>query len=83
MHSGIFFFNVEQLTSFHEGGWGACGPRAIERGLHWIFYKTEMKNWAVGCGLGWTVLKKVWADYEQLLREVISTFCGQKKKKFF
>ena len=58
-------------------------PRAIERGLHWIFYKTEMKIWAVGCGLGWTVLKKVWADYEQLLREVFSTFCGQKKKNFF
>ena len=58
-----------------------CIPRAIERGLHWIFYKTEMKIWAVGCGLGWPVLKKVWADYEQLLREVFSTFCGQKKKK--
>ena len=56
-------------------------PRAIERGLHWIFYKTEMKFWAVGCGLGWTVLKKVWADYEQLLREVFSTFCGQNEKK--
>ena len=42
----------------------------------------NMKNqfWAVG----WTVLKKVWADYEQLLREVFLTFCGQKiKKKFF
>ena len=49
--------------------------------MQWIFYKTEMKIWAVGCGLGWTVLKKVWADYEQLLREVFSTFCGQKKKK--
>ena len=44
-----------------------------------FFYKTEMKIWAVGCGLGWTVLKKVWVDCEQLLREVISTFCGQKK----
>ena len=33
-----------------------------------------MKIWAVGCGLGWTVLKKVWADYEQLLREVFLTF---------
>ena len=42
-----------------------------------------MKIWAVGCGLGWTVLKKVWADYEQLLREVFSTFCGQKKKENF
>ena len=49
--------------------------------MDWVFYKTELKIWAVGCGLGWTVLKKVWADYEQLLREVISTFCGQKKKK--
>ena len=55
------------------------GPRPIERRLDWVFYKTELKIWAVGCGLGWTVLKKVWADYEQLLREVISTFCGQKK----
>ena len=58
-------------------------PRPIERRLDWVFYKTELKIWAVGCGLGWTVLKKVWADYEQLLREVISTFCGQKKKFFF
>ena len=39
-----------------------------------------MKNqfWAVGCGLGWTVKKKVWTNYEQLLREV---FVGKKKKK--
>ena len=31
-----------------------------------------MKNqfWTVGCGLGWTVKKKVWADYEQILRPV-------------
>ena len=56
-------------------------PRPIERPSDWVFYKTEMKSWAVGCGLGWTVLKKVWAHYEQLLREVFSTFCGQKKKK--
>ena len=55
-------------------------PRPIERRLDWVFYKMEMKIWAVGCGLGWTVLKKVWADYEQLLREVFSTFCG---KNFF
>ena len=32
----------------------------------------DMKNqfWAVGSGLGWTVKKKVWAHYEQLLRPV-------------
>merc|ERR1712086_796058 len=57
-----------------------AAPRPIERRLDWVFYKTEMKIWAVGCGVGWTVLKKVWADYEQLLRVGFSTFCGQKKK---
>ena len=65
----------------YEFGQHRIRPRPIERPLDWVFYKTEMKIWAVGCGLGWTVLKKVWADYEQLLREVFSTFCGQKKKK--
>ena len=55
--------------------------RQENRRLVGHFY--DMKNlfWAVGCGLGWAVGKKVWADYEQLLREVFSTFCGQKKKK--
>ena len=47
------------------------------------FYDMKNRFWAVGCGLGWAVGKKVWADYEQLLREVFSTFCGQKKKKKF
>jgi hypothetical protein len=39
-----------------------------------------MKNqfWAVGCGLGWTVKKKVWADYEQHLRPVFFKFSGAK-----
>ena len=45
------------------------------------FYDMKNRFWAVGCGLGWAVGKKVWADYEQLLREVFSTFCGQKKNK--
>ena len=45
------------------------------------FYDMKRRFWAVGCGLGWSVVKKVWADYEQLLREVFSTFCGQKKYK--
>ena len=45
------------------------------------FYDMKNRFWAVGCGLGWAVGKKVWADYEQLLREVFSTFCGQKKKQ--
>ena len=73
----ILFFNMtfESKVKLHYY------PRPIERRLDWVFYKTEMKIWAVGSGLGWTVLKKVWADYEQLLREVFSTFCGQKKKK--
>ena len=33
---------------------------------------------AVGCGLGWTVKKKVWADYEQLLLPVFKVFMGKK-----
>ena len=41
--------------------------------------------WAVGCGLGWTVGKGIWADSEQLFWVVFSIFHGQKiqKKKFF
>ena len=38
------------------------------------------KSTAVCCGLGWAVGKKVWDDYEQLLREVFSIFCGPKKR---
>ena len=42
----------------------------------------NMKNqfWAVGCRLGWTVKKKVWADYEQLLRPGFLNLYGQKIK---
>ena len=38
-----------------------------------------MKNqfWAVGCGLDWTVKKRGWADYKQLLRPVFSLFRGK------
>jgi hypothetical protein len=40
-----------------------------------------MKNqfWAGGCGLGWSVKKRGWADHEQLLVPVFSLFRGQKK----
>ena len=41
----------------------------------------ENQFWAVGFGLGWTVEKRVWADYDQLLRPVFSLFL--KKEKFF
>ena len=56
--------------------------RQENRRLVGHFYDMKNRFWAVGCGLSWAVGKKVWADYEQLLREVFSTFCGQKKKKF-
>jgi hypothetical protein len=41
----------------------------------------NMKNQflVVGCGLGWTVIKKVWADYEQLFKSVFMS----KKYIFF
>ena len=40
----------------------------------------------LGCrlwGVGWNVKKKVWANYEQLLMAVFSTFCGQRTKQNF
>ena len=85
----IFTWHILHVSTKFEGYYFPCpheetksfSSRPIERRLYWGFYKTEMKIWAVGCGLGWTVLKKVWADYEQLLRVGFSTFCGQKKKK--
>ena len=48
-----------------------------------IISKINSGLWAVGCGLGWTVKKNVWANYEQLLRAFFSTFCGQNKFKSF
>ena len=35
----------------------------------------------LGCGLGWTVKKKVSADFEQLLRPLFFHFFGVKKSK--
>ena len=47
------------------------GVELLKAILH-LFY-------GIGCvGRGWAVLKKVWADYEQLLRPVFSLFRGQK-----
>ena len=39
-----------------------------------MIWKIKFGLWAVGCDLGWTVGKKVWADFEQLLRPVFSLF---------
>ena len=45
----------------------------------------NMKNqfWAVDCGLGWTVKKKVWADHEQLLRPVLKFLWTKMNLEFF
>ena len=43
------------------------------------FYNMKHRFWAVGCGLGWAVGKKVWADYEQLLIGFLN-FLLEKKK---
>ena len=60
------------------------GPnhRQENRRLVGHFYDMKNKFWAVGYGLGWAEGKNVLADYEQLLWEVFSTFCGQKKNLF-
>ena len=44
------------------------------------FYGTEIEIWA-GFGLVGSTKKNIWADYEQLLRLVFSSFRGQKKLK--
>ena len=41
------------------------------------FYGTEIEIWA-GFGPVGNTEKKIWADYEQLLRAVFSCFQGQK-----
>ena len=45
------------------------------------FYGTGIEIWAGFGPVGSTEKKMVWADYEQLSGLVLSTFCGQKKKK--
>ena len=47
------------------------------------FHRIENQFWAVGCGLGWNVGKRVWADYEQLFWAVFSIFHGQFFFDFF
>ena len=66
MHWGNIYSGVmqEPLGPWH---------RQENRRLVGHFYDMKNRFWAVGCGLGCAVLKKVWADY----------FCGQKKKKIF
>ena len=44
------------------------------------FYGTGIEIWA-GFGPVGITEKKVWADYEQLVRSVFLKFHGQKKKK--
>ena len=43
------------------------------------FYGTGIEIWAGIGPIGNAEKKKIWADYEQLLRVVFSCFQGQKK----
>ena len=43
------------------------------------FYGTGIEIWAGFGPVGITEKKKIWADYEQLLRPVFPCFHGQKK----
>ena len=78
--SALFAFNPQAQYWFTRNGLGTihlrrqhvlggegCHPRPIERRLDWVFYKTEMKIWAV-----WAVravrkkkwIWKFWATFE-------------------
>ena len=45
------------------------------------FYRTGIEIWAGLGPVGITEKKTIWADYEQLLRPVFSSFRGQKETK--
>ena len=45
------------------------------------FYGTGIEIWAGLGPVGITEKKTIWADYEQLLRPVFSSFRGQKETK--
>ena len=55
--------------------------RQENRRLVGHFYDMKNRFWAVGCGLGWAVGKKVWADYEQLLIGFLNFLSAKKKKR--
>ena len=44
------------------------------------FYGTGIEIWAGFGPVGITEKTNIWANYEQLLRPVFSSFCGQKIK---
>ena len=52
------------------------GKRTDVWSRDFIIWKINSRLWALGSGLVWTGLwkKRVWADYEQLLRPVFSLF---------
>ena len=70
--------NLERDLNSDVRRWQPRTHRHENRRLVGHFYDMKNQFWAVGCGLGWAVEKMVCADYEQLSREVFSTFCGQK-----
>ena len=43
------------------------------------FYGTGIEIWAGFGPVGITEKKNIWANYEQLLRPVFSSFCGKEK----
>ena len=73
--------NLERDLNSDVRRWQPRTHRQENRRLVGHFYDMKNRFWAVGCGLGWAVGKKVWAYYEQFLTEVFSSFCGQKKIK--
>ena len=73
-------------TIFSKKGEGSlCLTSTDKRTDVWsrdfIIWKINSGQWAVVWAGLWN--KRVWADYEQLLRPVFSLFRGQKKIKFF
>ena len=76
----MFIFQLIKFTIRYVLAAHRYGDRCVLEN----FYNMKNQFWTVCSGLGWTVKKKGWADYEQLLRPVFLSFHGQKiNLKFF
>jgi hypothetical protein len=61
-------------------------PAQIRRQMRlgtYLLYEKSILGCGLWAGLGWTVKKKVWADYEQLLWPVFLSFHGQEINLIF
>ena len=77
------FFNLKYLL-FELCIWIYNTDKRTDRCLVQRFHNMKNQFWAVGCGLGWTVKKRVWADYsvDSIKRTVLKILFTDSKQYF-